>query len=192
MEHIPKNIPHISRPPRGFTLIELLITIAIIGILAGIVVVSLSGETEQADDAAVILSVQSLRPPANAQALSRGTVTGTAICNTIHEKVKGGDDHLDTWTGTAVCTGNQADTAGEICCASDEREWVVWGRLNSHNGTATHTDGVGDYHCIDDDGHVGDIDIITAAETATGAAVVGGTFVAGPLSATGSTDLKCQ
>ena len=175
----------------GFTLIELLVTIAIIGILAGIVVVSLSGEAAQADDAAVILGVQSLRPSANSVALSRGTVTGNDVCNKIHGKVRGGDDHLSTWTASVACKGGQADQDGEICCSSRKREWVVWGRLSSYNGTATHTDGVGDYHCIDDDGFVGDIDL-TGVVGDNGATVVGGSFVAGPVGATDTTDLKCE
>ena len=44
---------------KGFTLIELLIVIAIVVVLAGIVVVSLSGNTDSAKDAAAKANVRS-------------------------------------------------------------------------------------------------------------------------------------
>ncbi len=46
---------------RGFTLIELLIVIAIIGILAGAVIISLSGSTERATDATNKYQIGQLR-----------------------------------------------------------------------------------------------------------------------------------
>ena len=45
---------------KGFTLIELLVVIAIIGVLASIVVVTLSGSTTSAKDAATVANLRSI------------------------------------------------------------------------------------------------------------------------------------
>ena len=50
------NIPN----KKGFTLVELLVVIAIIGILASIVVISLSGEGDKANDAKIKISLSQL------------------------------------------------------------------------------------------------------------------------------------
>ena len=132
---------------RGFTLIELPIVIAIIGILAGTVIVSLSGETDQARDATTKLAVSSLRTPALSEQYK--SPIGLAVCKNVRAKIKGGTDSIDAqWTSTAVCptnslSGSVTTDVGKICCYSSGSSWVIWGRLSEdnkywctdHNGT---------------------------------------------------------
>ena len=74
---------------RGFTLIELLVVIAIIGVLAGVVLVSLSGvrsqerNTERSTDVATILNaVYQYALDNNNQIPSTITTATTSICRT--------------------------------------------------------------------------------------------------------------
>ena len=131
----------------AFTLIELLITIAIISVLAGIVVVSLTGEVDVANDAALKGSVASLRPAALSASYRSST---TDLCSTIRGRAKAGKSHFATWTTANHCSLTQGDETGEICCASSgATEWVIWGRLSTFSSDTGNPGG--DYFCADDD-----------------------------------------
>ena len=86
----------ISRVSRGFTLIELLIVIAIIGILAGVLITSLSGQRQKAYNANALTALESVRSVAYSCVIS-GTGTDVIVAPT------------DANTGGgALCTGSEA------------------------------------------------------------------------------------
>ena len=128
---------------KGFTLIELLIVIAIIGILAGIVVISLSGSTEGANDAA---KKANLRSAATLYAdifdkKDSNNNSTSSLCKdspqvqVVFENIDS-NTALDTTPTAAVdlyATGISNDiltAASTIGCASVNKKWVIWAELS--------------------------------------------------------------
>ena len=146
---------------KGFTLIELLIVIAIIGVLAATVVVSLGSQTEKAQQGSVKIGVSSIRNLATV-AVVEGKVGTTKlgdndkVCELILSQVSGEKDGW-TWDGDTECKANDVNVAGEICCASTTpasgNKWVLWGAAE---GKAVY--------CADSIGFAGNVD--TATESA--------------------------
>ena len=117
----------------GFTLIELLVVIAIIGVLAATVVVSLSGRRESAESASIQVGVSAVRSLAVSGQFGddAANLSGTQLCQAIYPDVSNDKAGWD-WDGTAsgTCNGDDANVVNEICCHSDAKKWVVWGRMD--------------------------------------------------------------
>ncbi len=144
---------------KGFTLIELLIVIAIIGVLAATVVVSLGSQTDKAQQGSVKIGVSSIRNLATI-AVVEGKVGNTSlgvndkVCELILPQVSGEKDDW-TWgkaTPAAECKANEPLGGGEICCSSvaatgsSPEKWVLWGAAET-----------GKVYCADSTGFAGSV-----------------------------------
>ena len=165
---------------KGFTLIELLIVIAIIGVLAATVVISLGNQTGKAKDGSVKSGVSSLR----ASAITAANVDGKAgqeICDQVYDKISA-DKSAWTWDktpSTGMCdrndlTGQNGNTTagdkGALCCDAVGSDWVVWGALSTADGhggnltgsqapSGTPSTKPNDVYCADSAGFLGEVDL---------------------------------
>lgn len=182
---------YVKSEDKGFTLIELLIVIAIIGVLAATVVVSLGSQTNSATAGSVKLGVSSLRTLALVEVTTEGSsLTGKKLCNNIYGDVSGEKGAWE-WTKTRQCgegdlianngfteaaaRGSSADAkAGEICCHAEDKKWVIWGALPGADGKSTTSPAKtgNDVYCADSNGFLGELDLSVAANlnTASGKA----------------------
>ena len=148
---------------KGFTLIELLIVIAIIGVLATTVIVSIGSQTGNAGKSSAKLGVSSIRTLAFAETALNTNLTGGTLCNNIYKQISGQKDSWAKWKGTNVCgkgdlvgaSGLQSGvSAGEICCYANRGKWIVWGALPDADGTGS---GGNDIYCTDYKGFLGSL-----------------------------------
>lgn len=107
----------------GFTLIELLIVIAIIGILASVVLVSLNGAKAKAKRTAALATAKSVMTELEVCAEDDGEATDnvpvgntTPICCDDNGSVCGGflSDHDQVWPDVAAATGWSYDTVAPV------------------------------------------------------------------------------
>ncbi|MFA5714700.1 MAG: type II secretion system protein [Candidatus Paceibacterota bacterium] len=138
---------------KGFTLIELLVVIAIIGILSGLIIVSMSNATGAAKDARIKAAMDQLRSTAEVfKANSSTGIYGTAIssgtgCPSSGTNFLYGTGGAD---GAALCLDIQAQTAtaatfiAYIDATTTAPKYCVQKTLNS-----------GSIWCVDSSGFAG-------------------------------------
>jgi len=116
---------------KGFTLIELLVVIAIIGILSGLIVVSMNGATLAAKDARAKATMDQLRATAEIYKLNNptagyGTYDGITTCNDQAGFIVAGSD------GEKLCDDILAQTpAGGLLIHSSATGYCVSKTLNT-------------------------------------------------------------
>lgn len=71
-----------ARRDEGFTLVELLVVVVVLGILAAIVVASVSGLTEQSQDAACATESRTVRTAVELLKAKQGDAAAVALLNT--------------------------------------------------------------------------------------------------------------
>ena len=117
---------------KGFTLIELLVVVAIIGILAGVVLVNVNAARNKGKDAGVKGNLSSLMLEASM------CYDDSTRCNSAYTGTCTDSKVVSILTAIGVIT-----TAGKYDCNSDSTGWAACGQLAA-------TD---EYFCVDSTGN---------------------------------------
>ena len=133
---------------RGFTLIELLVVIAIIGILASIVMVSMSGATAKAKDARVKGAIAQVRSIAELVYDTDGNYDAVCLSatsvNTGHASF--GTDLTILQADISSNASSGASQANRTDCNTSSIAWCYGAWLESG--------GANSYYCVDSAGRI--------------------------------------
>lgn len=143
---------------KGFTLIELLVVIAIIGILSGLIVVSMNGAQNAAKDARIKATMDQMRATAeihklNSGAAGYGTYAGITTCNDAAGFIVAGSDGeklcdaiMDTTMGSgAMLLHSSADKYCFSKVLNVSGSWCV--DSSGYSGSTANCDGTPNYNC---------------------------------------------
>ena len=137
---------------RGFTLIELLVVIAIIGILAAVVLTSLSGAQESAQDRSVQQTLGSAASAAQIYYNQSGfsyedMCLSSADPSDVHDLLVSLGNNFATLTFTAATPAtpmsDAVPAAGVIHCSSTATEFAVAATLSNGNAWCVDASGSG-------------------------------------------------
>jgi prepilin-type N-terminal cleavage/methylation domain-containing protein len=127
---------------RGFTLIELLVVIAIIGVLASIVLASLQGGRDKANDVAIKANMASMRTQAELYATTNGSygadMNHVATPCSAHAGIENTFFFLDARAKSALLAAEEKSGNQSRCVVADGNAWALAVRLTaSTSATAT-------------------------------------------------------
>ena len=126
---------------KGFTLIELLVVIAIIGVLAAIVMVSMSGATDKAKDARMQGDLSQVKSLAELINVDENSYAST--CNTTSGLGASGTNYA---TSLAAIATDITQLTGTVSCYADATHYCISVTLLTPTAAA-------DNFCIDSGGH---------------------------------------
>jgi prepilin-type N-terminal cleavage/methylation domain-containing protein len=126
---------------QGFTLIELLVVVAIIGLLASVVLASLSSARNKGDEGAIKATLTNLRTEAELHYASNGSFS------TLCANIATFDTKIDGLSGDKNCADDTKKWAYEAQLSNETDYWCVdYTGAGAQQSATTITEG-SDYDC---------------------------------------------